>query len=405
MGNNRVVSGRDHRSVPIGVTFHLDTVYRSVEHGDNWCMTWAADGSQVTNMDDGDWLNSKTGGYHNRAYRIDGGPTDFRREELTGYPDFSGAEGSWFGYGIISVDGVLYSAVSKTPGDRWSGPFRGVKLLKSVNNGRSWSRVNRHGQVRALRPDDEARNLVSPEEMFSLEEFGQPHDTQAACPFSFFDFVQHGRDNAAAPDGHLYIYGPEGAQSHQLLLARVNKRQLGQRDGWRYFVHHGEDGPIWTDDIEQRQPVYVYPEKSRAGDYFGWYSWLPSVVWNEGLGLYIMVNGGAYAGHGLSSSDIDYYDSWMHTKTGSLGFWYAEHPWGPWQEFFYTDHWIVDDPGNRTYQPKLSPKWISDDGRQMVLVWSDAMKDETGRSHTVNYKWNQMKITIRCGACGTAEVG
>jgi hypothetical protein len=39
-------------------------------------------------------------------------------------------------------------------------------------------------------------------------------------------------------------------------------------------------------------------------------TWLPSVVWNEGLGLYIMVNGGTYAGHGLTNSDEDYYVAW-----------------------------------------------------------------------------------------------
>lgn len=31
----------------------------------------------------------------------------------------------------------------------------------------------------------------------------------------------------------------------------------------------------------------------------------------------------------------------------------------------------------------------------MVLIWSDAMKDEDGRSHTVNYRWNQMRISVR----------
>ncbi len=31
----------------------------------------------------------------------------------------------------------------------------------------------------------------------------------------------------------------------------------------------------------------------------------------------------------------------------------------------------------------------------MVLIWSDAMKDDAGRSHTVNYKWNQMNVTIQ----------
>ena len=382
------------RPVPVGVDFHRDTIYRSVEHGDNWCITWAADGSQITNMDDGNWLGAQARRYHNHLYRIRGGPVGFERYDLPGYPDFTRGEGSWFGYGIVSVDGALYVALSKTPRLGWSGPFLGVKLLKSLDNGASWARVGRNGEERPLAVMDEARNLVTPEEMFSLEEFGRPHQKQQAYPFSFFDFVQHGRDNTAAPDDWLYIYGPEGAQSHQLLLARVKKHQIGQRQNWRYFVRYQEGEPVWTKDIAKRRPVFTYPKNNQSGDYFGWYSWLPSVVWNGGLGLYIMVNGGTYAGYGLSSSDEDYYHQWMHAKTGSLGFWYAERPYGPWHPFFYTDHWTADDPGNLTYQPKLSPKWISDDGHHMTLIWSDAMKDSEGRSHTINYKWNQMNITL-----------
>ena len=96
----------------------------------------------------------------------------------------------------------------------------------------------------------------------------------------------------------------------------------------------------------------------------------------------------------MSSARVNHYDRWMHTETGSLGLWYAEAPYGPWRRFIYRERWTVDDPANRTYQPKLSPKWISEDGRRMVLIWSDAMKDEEGRSHTVNYHWNQMEISI-----------
>ena len=381
-------------SVPTGVVFHLDTIYRSGGRGDNWCITWMADDSQIVNMDDGNWLGRKEGQYHNHLYRISGGPDGFERQDLPGYPDFTRDVSSWFGYGITSVDGALYVAISKTPELGWSGPFRGVKLLKSTDNGATWSRIDRHGSERPLVVMDEMRNVVTPEEMFSLEEFGRSHQTQEAYPFSYFDFVQHGRDNSAAPDDYLYIYGPEGAHAHKLLLARVQKQRLGERDAWQYFVCY-DDEPVWTENIEERRPVFVYPEKNQEGDYFGWYSWLPSVVWNEGLGLYIMVNGGTYAGYGLTDSDEDYYHKWMHTKTGSLGFWYAENPCGPWHEFFYTDFFTVDDSSNLTYQPKLSPKWISDDGQQMVLIWSDAMKDENGKSHTVNYKWNQMNITIK----------
>ncbi len=30
----------------------------------------------------------------------------------------------------------------------------------------------------------------------------------------------------------------------------------------------------------------------------------------------------------------------------------------------------------------------------MTLIWSDAMKNDKGKSHTVNYLWNQIQITI-----------
>lgn len=385
--------GADKR-VPTGVTFHIHTIFRLNSSGDNWCITWTADNSQVTSMCDGNWLETKFG-YHNHLYRIIGGPDGFSREDIPNYPQFVGGKGGWFGYGVVSVDGFLYSVVSKTPALRWSGPFRGIKLLKSPDNGNTWYRVDRHGEERKLGPWDDARNEVNAEEMFFLEEFGLAHQKQQAYPFSFVDFVKCGKANLAARDDYLYIYSPEGAHAHRLLLARVHKDSIGIRSSWEYFVEYDGSKAVWTSDIRRRGYVHEFLEKSADGNYFGWYSWLPSVVWNEGLGLYLMVNGGTYAGKNMTSSDEDYYDSWMHTRTGSLGFWYSENPWGPWHRFYYTDYWQADEQTNLTYQPKLSPKWISEDGRDMVLIWSDAMKNSEGKSHTVNYKWNQMKITIQ----------
>jgi hypothetical protein len=380
--------------VPSGVVFHQGTLYRLGASGDNWRPAWAADDSQITPMCDGNWLQAKTG-YHHRLYRINGGPDRFRREDIPNYPEFASGVASWFGYGVVAVDGVLYSAVSKTPRPGWSGPFRGLKILKSADNGKSWYRVDRHGNERFIGPRDDACDEVNREEMFFLEEAGRVHQEQKAYPFSFVDFVKQGKDNSASRDNYIYIYSPEGAEAHKLLLARVAKVKFGKRSAWEYFVRFGDnDRPVWTADIEQRGAAHLFPEKSRDGNYFGWYSWIPSVVWNEGLGLYIMTNGGTYAGHGMTSSDKDYYDNWMHTKTGSLGFWYSKKPYGPWHQFFYTEYWTADNPKNRTYQPSLSPKWISPDGKEMVLIWSDAMENEKGDSHTVNYLWNQMKIEI-----------
>ena len=144
---------RSDAGVPQGVTFHRDTLFRAPGRGDNWCQTWAADGSVVTSMCDGDWFQTVTNthidlsteGYHNHLYRILGGPTAFTRRDLPGYPIFSGDAGSWFGYGIVSVGGTIYATAFRTPRPGWSGPFRGVKLLASEDEGRTWWRVDRHG--------------------------------------------------------------------------------------------------------------------------------------------------------------------------------------------------------------------------------------------------------------------
>jgi hypothetical protein len=385
--------GSEGRAGVCGVVFHPETLRRVGGRGDNWCMTWARDGAKFASMDDGSWLGGPHE-YNNHLYRIAGGPDDFTREDVPAYPQFIFNEGGWFGYGLLSIDGALYSFVSKCPKNHWSGPFRGVKLLKSPDLGRTWFRVDRSGRERLLEPWDESRYAVSADEMFFLEESGVKGHGQVAYPFSFCAFVQNGQDNRAAHDDYIYVYAPEGARSHHLLLARAPRQAIGTRASWEYWRAWDGGNPAWTRDLARRAPVHVFPETDEAGHHFGWYSWLPSIVWNPGLQLYVMANGGTYAGHGLTAASEDYYDQWMHTESGSLGFWCGEAPWGPWRQFFYAEHWTVDDPANRTYQPKLSPKWISSDGKRMVLIWSDAMKDDSGRSHTVNYRWNQMEITI-----------
>jgi len=70
------------RQFPSGVTFHNDTLYRSDGRGDNWCITWAADDSQITSMCDGNWLKGEQS-YHNHLYRIVGGPDNFQKEDIS----------------------------------------------------------------------------------------------------------------------------------------------------------------------------------------------------------------------------------------------------------------------------------------------------------------------------------
>lgn len=383
-------------NTPVGVSFNYSSLRREGHRGDNWCLTWAADDSQITSMDDGDWLNNQTS-YHNMLYRIHGDSGNASISELNGYPAYLKSDNGWYGYGVASIDGVLYSMVSKARGDDWEdGPFQGLKMLRSYDNGNSWSRVDRNGNSVGLDRYDAMRTDSSHSEMFFSQEYGRTHNGREGYPFSYVSFVQNGKDNSASQDGFVYIYSPEGSKAHELMLARVPASQLGNRNAWQYFAGwESNSAARWSSDINQRQANLTLPETNSRGEYFGWYSYLPSVVWNEGLQLYIMANGGTYAGTSLSNSTSNYYSKWMHEKSGSLGLWYARTPHGPWQQFYYNEEWVADNAANRTYQPKLSPKWISDDGKKMVLIWSDAMRNSSGQSHSVNYKWNQMEIDIR----------
>ena len=380
--------------LPVGVEFKNETLRRvdNAGFGDNWTVTWTADGNQMTSMSDGAWdpnwaVEGKT--FHNMTYRIQGEPESFTRSRVRGYPEFlygDEDEPGWFGYGIVAIDDTIYSMVTKTPSVTFNGPFRGVKMLKSTDNGLSWYQVNKLGETKLIAPTDkEARNSIAAEDMFFWEEYGSDVNGFMYYPFAYVAFVQNGQAGRASPDDYIYIYSPEGAQANRLLLARAKKEEFEVRDNWEYFKQWNGDVPVWTRDINERGSVITFPTESSDGDPFGWYSWLPSVVWNEGLGVYIMVNGGTYTfNYNWNALDL----------SGSLGFWYSKNPYGPWTQIAYTDHFTIDDPGNRSYQPKLSPKWISPDGEEMVLIWSDAMADEEGHSHTVNYRWNQMQIQL-----------
>ncbi|MCK5369770.1 MAG: hypothetical protein KAQ62_14515, partial [Cyclobacteriaceae bacterium] len=78
-----------------------------------------------------------------------------------------------------------------------------------------------------------------------------------------------------------------------------------------------------------------------------------------------------------------------HNESGSLMFLYSENPWGPWNQFYWKENWQVGEDINRLYLPQLAPKWISEDGKTMQLVFSDA-----ANGHSTYYKWNMQKIHL-----------
>ena len=111
-------------ALPTGVDFQLDTVHREATNGDNWCITWGADGHQYTAMCDGKGWDPQNKKYRSRTYRIKGDVDNFSVDMLKNFP--LTAEGTpWYGYGICTVNGTLYNFMSQTPENSWSGPFLG----------------------------------------------------------------------------------------------------------------------------------------------------------------------------------------------------------------------------------------------------------------------------------------
>ena len=133
--------------------------------------------------------------------------------------------------------------------------------------------------------------------MFFWREYEINRTGVTAYPFTFCDFVQNGTGQLRLSGSLMFTSTvPEGAQSNELLLARVQPDSVGFRDRWEYFTSWNGEDPMWNKEIKMRKSCScVSREEHAKGEYFGWYSWLPSVVWNPGLKLYIMVNGGSYA--------------------------------------------------------------------------------------------------------------
>src|SRR5688500_675686 len=124
---------------PKQIAFDHDTLLRTTKaNGDNRCITWAADDSQITALGGGDFAGVGPG--HSRLVRIRDGADD--RDDVAGFPRFAPSvegAGSFFTYGVLSLDGVLYAASARTQRSGWSPPFRGIKLLASSDNGRTWA--------------------------------------------------------------------------------------------------------------------------------------------------------------------------------------------------------------------------------------------------------------------------
>ncbi|HUT18484.1 MAG TPA: serine hydrolase [Anaerolineae bacterium] len=284
------------------------TIVRRAFDSDNWPITWADDGDQYTAYGDGRGFVPYTEAKLGLGFaRIIGPPTDWQginvRSE-SGENDRMGPAGRKAS-GMLSVDGVLYM---------WARNAGNAQLAWSTDHARTWHWA----------------------------------DWRFTTSFGYPTFLNYGQDYAGARDEYVYVYSHDADSAYEpadrMVLARVPRTQIGERAAYRYLAGLDDAGrPLWTPEIEERQPVFTHPGLCRRS----------GVSYNAPLGRYLWWQQRAV-------EDVD-------TRfEGGFGIYDAPEPWGPWTTAYLTLEWDTG-PGE---MGSLPTKWMSDDGRTCYLVFS-----------------------------------
>jgi len=164
--------------------------------------------------------------------------------------------------------------------------------------------------------------------------------------FGFPSFLNFSRDYSGSRDEFIYVYSPDAdsayEQADRLVLARVPKERVREREAYEFFVRIDSDGEVlWSREISARGAIYVDP-----GACFR-----PHVTYYPVLKRYLLTMSGPGADTRFA---------------GGLGVYDAPEPWGPWTTAFYTDTWDVG-PGESSEFPS---KWFGADDGTARLVFS-----------------------------------
>ena len=179
-------------------------------------------------------------------------------------------------------------------------------------------------------------------------------------------FIQYGRGYRGAVDEYVYAHFPadENGNSYWenadfLLLGRVHKDKILQREAWEFVVGLEGEEPIWDKDGDKAIPVFSYYKMTGADH----------CAYCEGIGRYILGNY-SFIDENLHPRPI-HQMRWPEAYRSQLTLFEAEHPWGPWKIFHRDDDWGTYGD----YQPNFPTKWMSKDGRMLFMISSGSWDD------------------------------
>jgi len=294
---------------------------------DNWAITWADDNHQYASWGDGGGFggtNSKSRVSLGVA-RIEGDAAAYRGFNVWGgeQPE----QASQFGgksYGIISIENMMYKWVS--PGSNEEA-YQESRLYFSSDHAASWAPADW--------AFDRSYDLVNP------------------------TFCQFGKAYQGARDDYVYIYANKVKDDSQLtvhkpgeiVLMRVPQSSLMEKDQYTFFSGFNAGGqPTWSKQFVQHQAVFL--DSNGVG-------WNSSVSYNAGLNRYFLIT------------------EHSESLVANIGIFDAPQPWGPWTTVYYGKFGEDGGVQQTTFFYNFSNKWLSEDGKTFVLVYTGVEANDT----------------------------
>ena len=334
-------------------------------HGDTWDSCWADDGHTYISSDDTRGFNGQPP--RNLQFHVLRGdaPDQLRGETVNTMDEYGtmsqrGPDGCmWKACGNTCVDGVLYAFVSRHEVDAFCHPEKkdpsklqtaaNASLIMSGDKGKTWRRTAQE-------------NYDSP--MFPGQRFGSPY---------FVKYGQDGKGSVHNAGQYVYAVANNGfwENGDNMILGRVPRARIGQLNAADWQFHRGGDGMLhasWSPDIRQAKPMLVNPGKCS----------MTGVQYIAPLKQYLMVQWYYTKGSGhLAPADT----TWL--------FYQAPAPWGPWQEFGAQRF-----PADGYYNPGIATKFISPDGRRLVLFTNGNFTTHAAPGDACRYRLTQVPCSL-----------
>jgi hypothetical protein len=293
----------------------VDTITRKAAGSDNWPITWADDDAIYTTWGDGWGFEPKVPNKLSMGFaRIAGASGNFTGMNIRSQAEqLGGGRSGRKGWGIISVNGVLYLLMGHA--DQQGGQ---AQLAWSHDHAQTWTFAN-----------------------WKFLQFG------------LMGFVNYGKDYKGTRDNYVYSYSHDGpladTPADHFILMRVPKNRITKQGSWELFERMDEAGrAIWTSDIKRRGAVFYHSDCCLRS----------AMTYNAPLRRYLW-----WQQIPAPKGSTDRGDTRFE---GGFAVYDAPEPWGPWSTAFYTERWDVG-PGEHGDFPA---KWISEDGRELYLVFS-----------------------------------